>query len=191
MVEAKDLPYLIQLFDDQSPTVHRAVVDAMRGLGPDLPSMLRSMPTPPGESRIAEILDSIEPSPRSIARSGGASATERIEDPPAAREAMFVPGQLVSHRRYGYRGVVVDSDESCQASEEWYRSNRTQPVRDQPWYHVLVDGSEQITYVAQTNLATDEEGRPIQHPLVEYFFEGFADGVHQRNDRPWPSPGDD
>ena len=56
-------------------------------------------------------------------------------------QPVFESGQLVRHRRYGYRGVVVDRDEFCQADDEWYSKNQTQPNRDQPWYHVLVDGS--------------------------------------------------
>ena len=99
---------------------------------------------------------------------------------------MFVPGQLVRHRRYGYRGVVVDADDERQADDEWYESNQTQPPRDQPWYRVLKDGSDKITYVAQTNLSPEPSGRQVEHPLVAYFFDGFEDGAYQRNDRPWP-----
>ena len=51
-------------------------------------------------------------------------------------EPKFFPGQIVRHKRYGYRGVVVDFDTTCQADETWYQSDNTQPVRNQPWYHV-------------------------------------------------------
>ena len=60
---------------------------------------------------------------------------------PESSPARFQPGHLVRHRRYGYRGVVVALDLECGAGDDWYRSNRTQPDRDQPWYHVLVHGS--------------------------------------------------
>ena len=97
----------------------------------------------------------------------------------------FVPGELVRHRRYGYRGVVVELDLSCQADEQWYHSNRTQPERDQPWYHVLVDGGTHTTYAAEANLTADETPLEIRHPLVELFFSGFHNGFYLRNDRPW------
>jgi len=97
----------------------------------------------------------------------------------------FVPGELVRHRRYGYRGVVVALDLSCQAGEPWYRSNRTQPERDQPWYHVLVDGATHTTYAAETSLMADETPIEIRHPLLEHFFSGFRNGFYLRNDRPW------
>jgi heat shock protein HspQ len=99
----------------------------------------------------------------------------------------FRPGQLVRHKRYAYRGVVVAFDRTCQADPDWYMSNKTQPDRNQPWYHVLVDGSTTCTYAAQENLREDIEGRPVQHPLVAHFFSGFEDGRHIRNDEPWPA----
>ncbi len=37
----------------------------------------------------------------------------------------FQSGQLVAHRRYGYRGVVVEYDLTCQADDSWYYSNQT------------------------------------------------------------------
>jgi heat shock protein HspQ len=98
----------------------------------------------------------------------------------------FGPGQLVHHRRYDYRGVVVDFDLHCRADEAWYQKNRTQPDRDQPWYHVLVDGSALVTYAAETSLEPDASGEPIEHPLVSKLFEGFGDSGYQRNGVPWP-----
>ena len=99
---------------------------------------------------------------------------------------VFEPGQLVRHRRYGYRGVVVDRDESCQASDAWYAKNQTTPDRDQPWYHVLVDGSLTCTYAASENLVADPSRQPIEHPLVSHFFSDFKNGIYIRNDEPWP-----
>jgi|TARA_B100000959_G_scaffold239555_1_gene260242 heat shock protein HspQ len=99
----------------------------------------------------------------------------------------FVPGELVTHRKYGYRGVVVDFDAQCLATEEWYQSNQTQPAKDQPWYHVLVDQAAHVTYVAQSNLLPDPSGKPILHPMTNLFFS-FEDGRYLRNDVPW-NPG--
>lgn len=106
------------------------------------------------------------------------------EDEPT-REALFAPGDLVRHKRYGYRGVVVDFDMTCQASDGWYANNQTQPPRDQPWYHVLVDGGATVTYPAQTSLEMDDSGEPIAHPLIEDYFEGFDGCRYERNDNPW------
>jgi heat shock protein HspQ len=105
----------------------------------------------------------------------------------AGDRPVFEPGQLVRHRRYGYRGVIVERDDVCQADDEWYARNQTQPDREQPWYHVLVDGTSSCTYAASQNLVADPGGLPIDHPLVAYFFSQFAAGRYERNDEPWPS----
>jgi heat shock protein HspQ len=98
------------------------------------------------------------------------------------REPLYAPGQLVKHVRYGYRGVVVDFDTTCMADEMWYYQNQTQPPRNQPWYHVLVDGSTATTYAAQTSLEADDQGDPVNHPLVEEFFIAFSEGRYERNE---------
>ena len=102
-------------------------------------------------------------------------------------EPLYHPGQIVRHRRYGYRGVVVDFDLICNADEVWYQSNQTQPDRNQPWYHVLVHGSSGTTYAAQTSLEADARSAPIIHPFLEHFFTAFTGDGYVRNDRPWPS----
>ena len=109
----------------------------------------------------------------------------RKERPGGGAPNRFVPGELVRHRRYGYRGVVVAFDLECQADEGWYRANRTQPKRDQPWYHVLVDGAAHTTYAAEENLRADDSPLAIRHPLLELYFSDFEDGFYRRNDRPW------
>ena len=94
-------------------------------------------------------------------------------------------GQLVRHRRYGYRGVVVELNLACVADEAWYQSNRTQPNRDQPWYHVLVHEGGHATYAAETSLEADPSGEPVDHPLIDRFFERFEKGSYVRNNQPW------
>lgn len=100
---------------------------------------------------------------------------------------LFLRGQLVMHARYGYRAVVVDFDVRCLADEEWYQGNRTQPAREQPWYHLLVNASDAATYAAESNLLPDDSGEVILHPLVAEYFEAFSAGRYIRNDRSWPT----
>jgi len=100
-------------------------------------------------------------------------------------EGHFLPGDLVQHRRYGYRGVVVAADASCRASEAWYGANQTQPAREQPWYHVLVHAAMHSTYAAEDSLLPDPSGEPVSHPLLGRFFSGFKDGRHVRNGSPF------
>ena len=87
----------------------------------------------------------------------------------------FSAGDLVRHVRYLYRGVVVAHDLKCLADENWYKSNKTQPDRNQPWYHVLVHDSGGLsTYVAQSNLEQDASGQAIDHPRTDIYFTKFT-----------------
>ena len=99
---------------------------------------------------------------------------------------LYKRGQVVRHKRYGYRGVVVEVDPECKASDEWYEANQTQPDRKQPWYHVLVADTEQVTYPAQTSLLPDESCEQVANPLIPHFFERFENGCYIRNQKPWP-----
>ncbi|MCK5213929.1 MAG: heat shock protein HspQ [Candidatus Omnitrophica bacterium] len=99
---------------------------------------------------------------------------------------LYSPGEIVRHRRYGYRGLVVDYDLQCEASDAWYLGNQSQPEREQPWYRVLVHESQQVTYSAENNLMTDKAPLTVNHPLVEYFFARTNDGKYVRNNNPWP-----
>lgn len=92
----------------------------------------------------------------------------------------FEIGQIVHHKRYGYRGVVFDRDPVCEADEQWYQSNPTQPDRNQPWYHVLVDGAAHSTYVAESNLEPDPACAPVVHPLLDGIFKTFLKGRYYR-----------
>ena len=106
-----------------------------------------------------------------------------VRDPDSP--ARFGRGTLVRHRRYGYRGVVVEVDQECRASTGWYAANQTQPIRDQPWYHVLVHDAHHSTYAAEDNLVSDESTAAVLHPLVPLYFGAFSDGRYVRNERPW------
>lgn len=93
----------------------------------------------------------------------------------------FESGQLVSHLKFGYRGVVVSVDEQFEGTEEWYEEvARSRPPRDRPWYHVLVDGATHETYVAERHLELDDSEAPVDHPLLSIFFDELRDGRYIR-----------
>ncbi len=98
----------------------------------------------------------------------------------------FLPGDLVRHRRYGYRGVIVSVDPECLAEDTWYHSNQTQPSKKQPWYHILVHNSSSTTYSAHSSIEIDPNKAPINHPLLDSYFEDFDAEHYVRNDNFWP-----
>ena len=98
------------------------------------------------------------------------------------RSSRFGVGDCIHHARFGYRGVVFDVDATFQGTDEWYEEvARSRPPRDAPWYHVLPDGSDHTTYVAERHLEPDTSGGPIVHPLLEEFFDSFEEGRYLRS----------
>lgn len=90
------------------------------------------------------------------------------------QKASFYIGQLIQHRLFHYRGVIVDVDPAFCGSDEWYeRVALTRPPRDKPWYRVLVHNTLHETYVAERNLLPEQAGEPVNHPLVGEYFERF------------------
>lgn len=86
----------------------------------------------------------------------------------------FAIGQLIRHKRFDYRGVVVDVDPVFMGSEEWYQEvAKSRPPRNKPWYRVLVHDAPDETYVAERNLEADNDDTPINHPLIDAFFQSF------------------
>jgi len=86
-------------------------------------------------------------------------------------QAKFHIGQLIHHKLFDYRGVIVDVDPVFLGSDDWYdQVARSRPPKDKPWYRVLVHEAEHSTYVAERNLEPDPSGDPIHHPLLDDFF---------------------
>jgi len=99
------------------------------------------------------------------------------------QDAKFTVGQIVEHKLFGYRGLIFDVDPVFSSSEEWYEQMaRSRPPKDAPWYHVLVDGADHVTYVAERNLEGAENTRdPIDHPLLgDFFARGGGEGYTPR-----------
>ncbi len=93
--------------------------------------------------------------------------------------AEFAVGQLVLHRLFEYRGVVIDVDPYFKGTDDWYdHMARSKPPKDRPWYHVLVDGGEMRTYVAERNLQPDPKGTAIDHPDISDYFDHFGAGCY-------------
>ena len=89
----------------------------------------------------------------------------------------FSIGQIIHHLKFDYRGVIIDVDASFESTEEWYEMMaKSNPPKDKPWYHVLVNQSTTTTYVAEQNLEEDSSKQPILHPLVDVYFSRFEEG---------------
>ena len=112
------------------------------------------------------------------------------EYPSKDNPTKFQIGDIITHIRNGYRGVIVHINPFFQNDQNWYLSIHTQPTKDQPWYFVLVDENQQVTYVAEHNLHHDNSENLVEHPMLNLFFSGYDAELKKyiRNSVPW-NPG--
>ena len=98
--------------------------------------------------------------------------------------AKFAVGDLVHHRLFDYRGVVVDVDPNFQSTDDWYEAvAKSRPPKNKPWYHVLVHEAAYSSYVAERNLEPDESVDPIKHQMLGDFFSRFENGRYVSDNR--------
>ena len=103
------------------------------------------------------------------------------------KDPLFNIGDIVKHRIYPFRGVIVDVDPEFSNTEEWYQSipAEIRPSRNQPYYHLMAENTETFytAYVSQQNLVDDGENGPLEHPDLDEIFSGMKKGkYHLRNE---------
>ena len=92
-------------------------------------------------------------------------------------KAKYAVGQLMTHKLFNYRGVIIDVDPYFQGDNDWYELMAlSRPNKKAPWYYVLVHDAVHCTYVAEENIILDESGEEINHPDVTNHFSCFANG---------------
>ena len=105
------------------------------------------------------------------------------EDVKVYKEPLFNIGDIVKHRIYPFRGVIIDVDPEFSNTEEWYQSipAEIRPSRNQPYYHLMAENTETFytAYVSQQNLVKDGENGPLEHPDLEEMFSGIDKGKYQ------------
>ena len=94
----------------------------------------------------------------------------------------FNIGDIVKHKLYPFRGVIVDIDPIFSNSDEWYEAipKELRPKKNQPFYHLLAENSETFysAYVSQQNLLSDPESGPINHPEISDLFTDVNNGKY-------------
>jgi heat shock protein HspQ len=102
---------------------------------------------------------------------------------PKNKFPVFCIGDVVRHRLYPFRGVIVDVDPEFDNTEEWYDAipEDVRPEREQPFYYLLAENSETYysAYVSQQNLLSDTDNGPVNHPDIDDVFDGFEEGRYQ------------
>lgn len=96
------------------------------------------------------------------------------------RDAKFMLGEIVRHKVFPFRGVVIDVDPEYANTEEWWNAIPAdiRPERDQPFYHLLAenDETEYVAYVSEQNLVHDENEAPLRNPNIGRLFDKTPTG---------------
>ena len=97
----------------------------------------------------------------------------------------FKRGTIVKHKNEAFTGVVTDYDMYFINDEEIYNKDTSNPAKDKPWFYVLINKTNAISYIAQENLEIVENPEEIEHPLIDFFFDGFDGEKYVRNSKTW------
>lgn len=89
----------------------------------------------------------------------------------------FRVGDVITHTKLNFRGVIIGWDEHAIAPEKFLKvaHGENKNYATQPNYAVLIDTRDRLTpqlsYIVQENLEIDKG--TVMHPLVDKFFDGF------------------
>ena len=110
------------------------------------------------------------------------SETKNSKNIKVYKNPLFNIGDIVKHRIYPFRGVIVDVDPEFSNTEEWYQSipKDLRPSKKQPFYHLMAENSETFysAYVSQQNIIMDSDNGPVDHPDLEQMFSGIQKGKY-------------
>lgn len=92
------------------------------------------------------------------------------------KTAKYNIGDIVKHEHQGYWAVIIDVDPIFQASGRYnpQASKRAFASRN-PWYRLLVDNSQQITYVEECLLIKDSNRQRLNVQNSEHFLAEVMD----------------
>ncbi|XP_076445576.1 uncharacterized protein LOC143283278 [Babylonia areolata] len=116
----------------------------------------------------------------------GSSTEPRLYRP---AEVKFRIGQVVRHKFWKYRGVIIGWDLKPRAPKEWLEENYPSSEKHllhMPAFTLLVDVRDrmtpQLSYVPGEEIEVIDKTR-VMHPRLDYYFESYDRG--QYTPRPW------
>jgi len=93
----------------------------------------------------------------------------------------YTLGEIVRHKDLGLRGVIIEMDDKFVGTDEMYNEMEdTKPEKNQPWYQVIIDGEEDISYIPERLLIRDDAPEPIRSSLIPDLFHKFENGKYSR-----------
>lgn len=95
-------------------------------------------------------------------------------------QAKYAIGARVRHALLEYHGLVMDVDPMfCHREAFAPEKLENIPHKEKPWYHVLVHGTQHVTYVSEENLLPDLTTDEFEHPVMDMLFTRDEAGQYQ------------
>eukprot|EP00928_Gymnodinium_smaydae_P031766 TRINITY_DN23210_c0_g1_i2.p1 TRINITY_DN23210_c0_g1~~TRINITY_DN23210_c0_g1_i2.p1 ORF type:complete len:373 (-),score=94.79 TRINITY_DN23210_c0_g1_i2:2-1120(-) len=89
----------------------------------------------------------------------------------------LVPGAVIVHRKFGYRGIILACEPWCVAAAAWRAQMgvpRLARGEAQPFYHCLVDERDrpggQVTFIAEENAEANDFAYPVEGKMHAQLF---------------------
>lgn len=101
------------------------------------------------------------------------------------KTAKFNIGEVVLHKKQGYRAIIVDIDPFFQATTRHHLKAHQKKFKHIPWYRLLVDNTSLVTYVEESLLQA-VPGKPlafINHPSLGRYLKK-NNGRYMKNTKP-------
>ena len=98
------------------------------------------------------------------------------------KKVRYFVGDVIVHKKYGYRGVIAGWDAVCRAPTMWivamHKGVDLEYAKNIPHYKVLVDNRDrkfnQITYVAEFNIVwLSHQDMTVRHANVFDYFDHY------------------
>ncbi len=84
-------------------------------------------------------------------------------------EPNFGIGDIVMHTLYHFRAVVVDVDSHFDAEAFVHNEETLHMDINQPWYKLLIDDGDGLSYAPESLLCTNISPDPIRHPMLKQY----------------------
>ncbi|MDF1662017.1 MAG: heat shock protein HspQ [Planctomycetota bacterium] len=94
-------------------------------------------------------------------------------------ETLFTRGDLVRHKRLGYRGAVYEVEPNGKKEDSWPPSSTSLEENQETWYRILVDNAQHSCRLAEHELTKDSSRDPIKNPKLDQYFQDFENGKYQ------------
>ena len=99
------------------------------------------------------------------------------------KNSRFNIGQVVKHKTHGYAAVIIDIDSLFQPSGLMNpHTAQKEFSKPGPWYRLLVNDTELVTYADESDLELTASDLLIAHPKLQEYLELDQGEYHRKGD---------